>query len=371
MKGKQATSNADVTAGNASKNVSDFVKDKIDKEYGTAKTVGLATIVATDDGATITISTTDWKQEGNVADTGGTLTWGDLVQNIPTPAPVEDTGGDPTAANSVQTLAKKGTIQVGDSVNYNPGTATSTGLALPAGASIDGTISASNAEEWVVLDVDNTTGEVLIVTRSYLNSTIVLTGKDGYNNVKDTLDLISGIYKNDDYAKSARSITIGDLEKVGNCSIINGYPEETEDVTFHHRYGFDTTTLYITDSNDENTSRTYNISNDPSDSYYTNNCGELFDWRELDFWVPARYIRVFDYGGDESEWDKGCRFYLANYCDGNIYYRPLNEIINDNPDTISELQAWSSGILPVISLKSGLQMTKDGNDVWQLTRGNT
>ena len=97
VKGKQAVSNADVTASNASTEVSKFVKDKIDKEYGTAKTVGLATIVATDDGATITISTTDWKQEGNVADTGGTLTWKELTDNTPT-------------------VAQK---KIGDSVNYS------------------------------------------------------------------------------------------------------------------------------------------------------------------------------------------------------------------------------------------------------------
>lgn len=85
VKGKQATSNADVTAGNASTEVSNYVKNLLKTEYpedGTKK-VGLATIVATDGGATITISTTDWKQEGNVENTGGTLTWKELTENTP------------------------------------------------------------------------------------------------------------------------------------------------------------------------------------------------------------------------------------------------------------------------------------------------
>ena len=83
VKGKQATSDADVTAGNASKNVSDYVKTILKNEYpedGTKK-VGLATIVASTDGGTITISTTDFEETGTISETGGTLTWSGITSN--------------------------------------------------------------------------------------------------------------------------------------------------------------------------------------------------------------------------------------------------------------------------------------------------
>ena len=172
-------------------------------------------------------------------------------------AVVEDTGGDPTAANSVRSLAQAGTIQRWDLVNYNPGNGTSTSITLPDGASLNSTISAASITNWVVLDINQTTGEVLLIPYipdyQYTGlADLGLSGKGGYNNAIESLDMVAGLYKNDDYAKSARSIKIEDIESIAEST----FPSRIAigPYTWNHRYGIDNTTFDITDTgDDENT----------------------------------------------------------------------------------------------------------------------
>lgn len=86
-------SNEDVTAGGASNQVGAYVRAQVFEEYKASKTkkVGLASIVATEDG-NITISTTDFTEYGLIDLSGGALSW-------ITPVPIT-TLGEITASNT-------------------------------------------------------------------------------------------------------------------------------------------------------------------------------------------------------------------------------------------------------------------------------
>ncbi len=73
-----------VSAGEASTTVGTYVRTKLNEKYGTDGNfkTGLATITSTTTG-NIEISTTDFVIEGNIADKGGNLTWGEIEPNVP------------------------------------------------------------------------------------------------------------------------------------------------------------------------------------------------------------------------------------------------------------------------------------------------
>ena len=76
---------ATTTAGNASTMVSNFVKDKLKKEYASNKnkTVGLASIEASEDGSEVIINTTDFEMTGEVEEKGGNIIWGEVGAVVP------------------------------------------------------------------------------------------------------------------------------------------------------------------------------------------------------------------------------------------------------------------------------------------------
>lgn len=204
---------------------------------------------------------------GSVND-GGKIIWGSVT---PTPPP---------AGNTVQSLAQSGAIKRWDKINYNPGSGTTASLNLPAGASIEGTklaslnlpsgatlsdaINASSATNWVVLDVDQETGKVLIMPKTVSDVTLTLEGIDGYNNAIDAIDMVAGIYKNDSYAESARGLRVEDINKV-----MGHTPDGDEDTeNWNHRYGMNTTTLDITDAGEGNTQSQYYESTAETGYYY-------------------------------------------------------------------------------------------------------
>ena len=95
------------TGEQTSNDISDFVKDKIDTEYGEEKKIGSASILATSGGEIIIISTTDYKDVGTISETGGTITWSGVAENdgiMPEPGL-----GGKNNSNSNRTLAGKKT----------------------------------------------------------------------------------------------------------------------------------------------------------------------------------------------------------------------------------------------------------------------
>lgn len=168
-------------------------------------------------------------------------------------------------AETIQSLASSRTIKKGDSIIYNPGTATiasvdlpegtsleGTKLAsvsLPEGAILDGTIRASDASNWIVLDVNQDTGEVAIVPLTVSNTKLTLSGKDGYDNSIVALNTISSIFVNDKYAKEARSINEDDVLKYNDATVPTF---SVQTLQWNHRYGIDPNTLMLTDAGENN-----------------------------------------------------------------------------------------------------------------------
>ncbi|MBR3003068.1 MAG: hypothetical protein IKF38_05890 [Clostridia bacterium] len=81
-----------ISAGEASTTVGNYVRIKLNEKYGTDGNfkTGLATVTATETG-NIEISTTDFVIEGNIADKGGNLTWGEIEPNVPRISGVPET----------------------------------------------------------------------------------------------------------------------------------------------------------------------------------------------------------------------------------------------------------------------------------------
>ena len=89
--GKHVETDEAVTKGGASNEVGTYVIKTVKAKYDAKSKVGLATVVIGADGK-VTITTTDWKQEGQIATNGGVLSWKTLVANI---EDVEQQGGEP------------------------------------------------------------------------------------------------------------------------------------------------------------------------------------------------------------------------------------------------------------------------------------
>ena len=226
--------------------------------------------------------------------------------------------------NAVASLAKAGEIQRWDKINYDPGNLTTASIDLPEGASIEGTklasinlpsgatlsgtINASSASDWVVIDVNRTSGEVKIMPRAVSDVRLTLSGKEGYNNAIQALDTVAGIYLNPTYAKSARSITIEDINKVEDYT-----PNGTAATyTWNHRYGMNPATLDITDTgSDSNTpSQTYTSTATTGNYYYTANCFKDIQ----DFWLASRCVGLSS---------GACYFYVRNVSGGRMAPRLL------------------------------------------------
>lgn len=313
----------------------------------------------------------DWPYEADVNETAANKTAWDTRDNqdngLQTTMRITAKGTEmlqaPAPAATVQSLAQSGQIQQWDSVNYNPGTATTASInlpegaaiegaklaavALPSGATLSGTISADSATDWVVLDVNQTTGEVLIMPRTYSQTNLSLSGMDGYNNAIQALDTVAGIYKNDLYATSSRSLTVDDVNKVENYTP-NG---SVAQYSWNHKISLDSNLNIV--NNDSVAVRTYKSTADTGYYSYSTNY-----FHNMKCWLASRCIFL-----DQNA------FYV------NVRYLENNNVNSGNLSGLYYISALSLGsnysksnpVVPVVTLKLGIQMTKDENDVWQLS----
>lgn len=328
------------------------------EKYGASKNMkfGDASIVVAQTAgqdATVTITTRDFTETGKISIDGGVLTWD------ATPAG----GGDDAnlSENSVQKLAQAGTIKRWDKIsNYDPGTTSiasvdlpegakieGTKLAsvsddLPSGASLSGTVTANQITDWMVLDVNPITGEVLIMpdasSQSNTYAQLTLSGKDGYNNAIEALNTVAGVYANPTYANSARSLTVEDVNKVENHT-----PDgDVAEYSWTHNYGMDEN-LNITGSDDATaTSQTYNST--ATTGYYSYSApsfGVLGD-----FWLASHCV---DLGSG------ACDFDVRLLDNGLVGYSVLFNV-NSSGGAYADGNTYS--VLPVVSLKSTVQLTQ-------------
>lgn len=119
--------------------------------------------------------------------------------------------------NSATTLAKSGTLKVGDYVAYKPKAQASYTTNPDNTGTTAQTFSVDETASWRILSIDSATGKVLITTYGPVNSGLTLYGVKGFLNVKTSLDEIcENLYSNTDLGTTARSMTIEDANEAFN-----------------------------------------------------------------------------------------------------------------------------------------------------------
>ena len=292
-------------------------------------------------------------------DSNGTIKGYTEVNGSTTPAPQ-------LAENSVQSLAQSGKIQRWDKINYNPGNGTTANLTLPAGASIEGKrlaslnlpvgttlegiISASDSADWVVLDVDRTSGEVKIMPKTVSETKLVLNGNaNGWNNAIEALDMVAGIYLNPAYASNSRSIRVEDINKV------EGYTENGEVVTrtFDNlRSELDDDLTWI----DTGTPGTRTISSTSETGFYEYAVEEGSPFRELgNFWLANRTLNFHDW---DTNLEMSIRIYgsmLHTYGEG-VTATFINYMCDDA--LVGNAGDVANKVIPIITLSSDVQLSR-------------
>ena len=297
--------------------------------------------------------------------------------------------------NTVQTLAQNGQIQQWDSINYDPGDGSisdsdltlagasligDTKVASIDGATLSGTINASSASDWVVLDVNQTTGEVKIIPRTYSNTLLRLSGKDGYNNAIEAINQVAKIYENTDFAEEGktRSLTVEDVNKVEDYTPSGSALEYTWNAM---EYSMDdnlnivnngTHKVQVKVGEQEVATGQYEDIFEEQDVY---NDGTFKSSAENSFYAYSfsKFIKKTGNNNQNCWLASRCVGLHSGYCD--FYVRNLDGgVVNDNHymfrvNSGGSTNAHSIGypVVPVVTLKSTVKMEKDSNSVWQLS----
>ncbi len=350
--------------------------------------------VATEGGYTYSISghtltVTDAKGNtvtGTIND-NGTITW-DETSSGETQSGNE---GGPTVIGGIESIKRW------DKVNYDPGTLTTASiklpegveiektklasLNLPEGASINGAIDASKATDWVVLDVTDN-GDILIIPTNYDTTKLQFNKSiSTFNNSVETLDIVASIYKNPSYAKESRSIRIDDLERALN---VKGYSNNIIKVVENGRLDIDSNNRIIDRGIGNKEEREYEVVIPTNDGIYS----------DFDNWPCLGRIPIGMPESLKSEYFLATRVIdRVNFGSYYVYYAGLPKIYVDTSNGYSKhygdlhIKSFSSNwmqlgnhlddpldfsgetasgnVLPVVYLKSGIQMKKiDG--IWEL-----
>ncbi len=143
-------------------------------------------------------------------------------------------------SNSVVTLAKNGTLKVGDYIDYKPSAAaTYTTNPNNTGREEAQTFTADTGANWKILSTNQSTGEVIITTEGAVNNNFALSGIKAYMNGKTELNNVcKSLYSNNDMGLVARSMTVEDVNKT--CGI--NVPED-----FESYYGYNDGFAYYID----------------------------------------------------------------------------------------------------------------------------
>lgn len=141
-----------------------------------------------------------------------------------------------SGTTSTQKLADK--VKVGDYVTYTPDeldnnalTTLKTNLKNYSGASDNTTNSAiaRDSLSWRVLDIDEKTGQVRLISATPTSSTIALKGYNGYNNAVKLLDDACSTLYNSKLATKVQNLKIEDITK-------HMTTQPTEETEYHPKY---------------------------------------------------------------------------------------------------------------------------------------
>lgn len=219
--------------------------------------------------------------------------------------------------------------------------------------------------KWRVLDIDETTGGVRLISEKTTNSKIQLYGYDGYNNaVKLIDDACSTLYNNTKFASKVQNLKIADVTrymttqptedkteyKPKDIKIPNILKQEENQVvegSTTHKIGVSEQTEFITGSAQSSTSTLKNIlwqqSINANTGFTNKSYYELFikkDEQYYSYWLSSRCIRA---RSDDAN------FYVRFVGSGDVFVDGLCTSGNYERGDYSSFR-------PVITLKSNIQL---------------
>lgn len=269
--------------------------------------------------------------------------------------------GGPTVVGGIESLNR------GDKVDYEPPKDTIiANVNLPEGTSVEGTkvaalnkagatiissgVKAEDIKDWVVLDKNETTGEVLIVPDTTSSNNFVklgLDGMDGYNNAIAALNELAGQYKNPTYAKEARSITVEDINRIEGYDPTSSGNEETS-YSWNQRYGMDANLNIVDYGEGKVAERTYTSTPTTTPYSYSLSNSSSYLSNGGDFWLASRCVDLYS---DDCSFD--VRFLSSG---GIVNYTGLFHVDDHHPNPGGGRYYFC--VLPVVSLKSNIQLEK-------------
>ena len=278
-----------------------------------------------------------------------------------------------------------GMLEIGDYVNYSPGSETASSYTLStaeSGYTSNQTIPKDTSLNWRVLSI-NDDGTVNLVSDTVTDTLVYYRGATGYNNgVWSLNNICSQLYSNSSLGATARSMTIEDIEAGMNedgLDYVRSYANHIEGQTYtytHYRYY---PNLYAQENGsgiDTDTIKEDGINQ--SDSYYSEPTTETYTQASSSLTVTQKY---YNRSMNSSYYKDGQIFYDLIH-PGSYYWLASRYVIanSDSADfglrrvTNSEVRGYSmfysSGstnsnsryLRPVVSLKSNTRLSSgDGS----------
>jgi len=308
----------------------------------------------------------------------------------------EKAKGTTNAESMEEYVLEKHELQIGDKVDYNPGTGLAyttdatkgAGGSYTSGALTEATYttatSTQEGTEWRVLGVNNN-GQIELVSTKITSTTITLYGKQGYINAESILNgFCNNLYGKGNGAESARSLTLEDVNKLSGYNQTNtqNYGQE---IAYKYMNGFAGAGIYYVDA--EN-------ADDPEIQWFYTGGSSIWtpedtlgaedlesgkilkipSWRPSDaatnIDITTRYNEDFKYFFTYSS---GIHYFYASKVvfaqNGDVSKCMILSAEDGDKSTVKGAMEYaaSDAVRPVVTLKSSVTFTDaDNNDIFEI-----
>jgi hypothetical protein len=267
--------------------------------------------------------------------------------------------------------------KIGDVVNYNAnsnGTYTYTTNTTDTtandytGGTTYSTFRSDNSMVWKIMDINNETGAIKLMSADGTPSSLQLKGRAGYAYCENILNNISKVYGHGIGATRARSVTVEDINYITGYNLLgNSCGMHTQSYTSNSYW------LDLTYENGK--VKTFETKTASSSSPYIQTGDKCYDYTGTDYLANTTntYKMIFQNtsGSDRKYWlASRCVFFASSTC--SFYVRRVqNGFMNYNSLCYSRSSSegyYSMSICPVVSLNSTVQLTWDStNNRWNIS----
>ena len=279
------------------------------------------------------------------------------------------------------------TVKVGDYVlNYDEGTGSTQIETTESGHTEQQTLATEDLG-WRILGIGEN-GGLEVISDNPTTATLTLSGETGYLNAEEVLNTAcSKLYGKGQYAESARSLNVEDVNKLANCD-----PETYSEYGDLYKYRFSTEARYMQYSrltrNEQTWSNWTNTTNasyqtfrmpgstetisaeNPKESqelentyYYYSISSQMADNTDI-----ANMITKGTGDSNVTQWlasrAVGCNIFYAYFCVRRVDIGAVNydALYTSNGNSISP--SWA--VRPVVTLESNIQLEGNSEDGWTI-----